>query len=136
MKKIIVALVIAILLAVGASAAVVEVLGGVRDGLAAGIQLESAVARNLTLRGGIEFNTGKQPIIAFLGAKFPLTYIGRMPFALGLGLVGYFGDKSDVGASLTFVFNKFLDINPLFLEVGVDAAGKGRLVAQLGYKVY
>lgn len=118
-------------------AAVPEILGGVRDGLAIGLQLEDGVARNLTLRGGIEFTTGKQPIIAFLGGKIPLTSLGQMPLALGIGFVGYFGsNKTDVGVSLTFIFNRFLDIKPLFLEVGVDVAGQGRLVAQLGYKVY
>jgi hypothetical protein len=118
-------------------AAVPEIIGGIRDGLAVGLQLEAAVARNLTLRGGVEFDTGKQPVIAFLGGKFPLTSIGRMPLSLGLGFVGYFGDRhTDPGFSLTFIFNRFLDLQPLFLEVGVDVAEHGRLVAQLGYKIY
>jgi hypothetical protein len=118
-------------------AATTEIVGGIRDGAALGLQLESAAARNLTVRGGIEFCTGKQPVIAFLGGKIPLTSLGRMPLALGIGFVGYFGsNKTDAGVSLTFIFNRFLEITPLFLEVGVDVAGQGRLVAQLGYKVY
>lgn len=120
-----------------AYAAVVEIVGGIRDGAALGLQMESAAARNLTIRGGIEFDTGKQPIIAFLGGKIPLTSLGRMPLALGLGLVGYFGDnKTEGGVSLTFIFSRFLDITPLFLELGIDVADHGRLVAQLGYKVF
>lgn len=118
-------------------AAVPELLGGVRDGAAIGLQLEDRVARNLSLRGCIEFNSGRQPIIACLGGKFPLTSIGQMSLSLGLGLVGYFGNnKNDFGVSLTFIFNRFLDIKPLFLELGIDAAGPGRLLAQLGYKIF
>jgi len=125
------------LLASSVSAAVPEIVGGVRDGLAIGLQLESSVARNLTIRGGIEFDSGSQPVVAFLGGKIPLTSLGRMPLALGLGLVGYFGNnKNDVGFSLSFIFNRFLDIQPLFLELGVDVAGHGRPLAQFGYKVY
>ena len=137
MKKIlIVGLVFGFL--VGQSGALVtELVGGVRDGLAVGLQLEDAAARNLTLRGGVAFNTGQQPVIGYIGGKFPLTSVGKMPLALGLGLVGYFGnDKSDVGFSLSFIFNRFFDLKPLFFEVGVDAAGKGKLLAQLGYKIY
>jgi len=120
-----------------AYAAVPEIVGGVRDGLAVGLQLEAGVARNLTARGAIEFSSGKQPVIGLLGVKIPLTGIGRMPLGLGLGLVGYFGNsKTDVGFSLTFVLNRMLDIEPLFLEFGVDVAGSGRAVCQLGYKIY
>lgn len=125
-------------LSVGSSfAATPEIVGGIRDGAAIGLQLEDGVARNLTLRGGIEFNSGKQPIVALLGGKIPLTSIGHMPLALGLGLVGYFGNnKTDAGVSLTFIFARFFDIQPLFLELGIDVAGQGRLVAQLGYKIF
>jgi len=137
MKKL--AIVSCLLLVVSsmACAAVPEIVGGIRDGAALGMQLESSVAKNLTLRGGLEFCSGKQPFIAYFGGKIPLTGIGRMPLGLGVGLVGYFGnDKTDLGLSLSFIFSNFLDINPLFLEVGIDAAGSGRLLAQLGYKIY
>ncbi|MFH1387662.1 MAG: hypothetical protein ABIH50_08350 [bacterium] len=135
-RGILVGLLVSVLVG-NAFAAVTEIVGGVRDGAALGIQLESSVAKNLTIRGGIEFDSGKQPFIGFLGLKFPLTSIGRMPLALGLGAVGYFGNnKTEAGVSLSFIFNRFLDINPLFLELGVDAAGTGKLLAQLGYKIY
>lgn len=137
MKKLLV--VSCLLLVVGSAsfAATPEIVGGVRDGLAIGLQLEDSVAKNLTLRGAIEFNTGKQPVILALGGKVPLTSVGRMPLALGLGFVGYFGNnKNDVGFSLTFIFSRFLDVQPLFLELGVDVASTGRPVVQLGYKIY
>lgn len=137
MKKLIIVLICFIAVATASFAAVPEIVGGVRDGLAVGLQLENAVARNLTLRGAIEFDSGKQPVILSLGGKVPLTSIGRMPLALGLGFVGYFGNnKNDVGFSLTFIMSQFLDIQPLFLELGVDVAGSGRPVVQFGYKVY
>jgi hypothetical protein len=137
MKKLVLGMLLVGLLAVSAQAAVTEIVGGARDGLAVGLQLESGIARNLTVRGGLEFNTGAQPIIGSVGVKFPLSSLGRMPLALGLGLVGYFGNNhNEVGLSLTFIFNRFLDIEPLFLEAGIDAVGHGRAVVQLGYKVY
>ncbi|MGB9613769.1 MAG: hypothetical protein ACPL4K_06335, partial [Candidatus Margulisiibacteriota bacterium] len=126
-----------VLMVLPASAAVMEIVGGIRNGAAAGLQLESPVAKNLTIRGAIESNTSNQPIFGLLGLKMPLTSLGRMPLGLGLGFVLYQGEnKSSPGFSLTFIFNRFLDINPLFLELGVDVVGSGRLVAQLGYKVY
>jgi hypothetical protein len=60
-----------------------------------------------------------------------------MPLGLGIGLVGYFGNnKNEVGLSLSFIFGNFLDFKPLFLELGIDAVTRGRLLAQLGYKIY
>jgi len=137
MKRLLVVSCLLLMVSSASLAAVPEIVGGVRDGLAIGLQLESGVAKNLTVRGGIEFNSGKQPVVAFLGGKIPLTSLGRMPLALGLGLVGYFGDNhTDAGFSLSFVFARFLDVEPLFLELGVDVAGHGRPMAQFGYKVY
>jgi hypothetical protein len=137
MKKI--ALVGCLLLLAGSmsQAAVSEIVGGVRDGAALGMQLESSVAKNLTLRGALEFNSGSQPFIALVGVKAPIAGIGRMPLGLGIGLVGYFGNnKNEVGLSLSFIFGNFLDVKPLFLELGIDAVTRGRLLAQLGYKIY
>lgn len=137
MKKILVIGCLLLVVAGASLAAVPEIVGGIRDGAAIGLQLEDGVARNFTLRGAIEFNSGKQPFIALLGGKIPLTSLGTMPLSLGLGFVGYFGNnKNDVGLSLSFIFARLFDIQPLFLELGIDAAGPGRLLAQLGYKIY
>jgi hypothetical protein len=137
MKKLAVVGCLLLVVSSASFAAMPEIVGGIRDGAAIGMQLESGVARNLTLRGGLEFNSGTQPFIAYFGGKIPLTGIGRMPLALGLGLAGYFGNsKTDVGLTLSFIFGNFFDIKPLFLELGIDAVGHGRLLAQLGYKIY
>jgi len=113
------------------------VIGGIRDGLALGIMADEGVGRNVGIRFGLEANTGKKPLILFFGGKFYLVTLERkVPLSLGLGLVGYFGDKSEAGISLSFIFDRIFAINPLFFEVGVDVAGSGRLQAQLGYKIY
>ena len=137
MKKLVIMSCLLLVIGSASFAATPVILGGIRDGLAIGLGLESAIANNLTVRGAIEFNTGSQPIIIALGGKIPLTSIGRMPLSLGIGFAGYFGNNhTDTGLSLTFIFNRFLDVQPLFLEAGIDAAGNGRPVVQLGYKVY
>ena len=138
MKKVMIAAMVLALMAGSSMAAVPSVVGGIRDGLAAGFFMDQGVAKNVALRGGLEFNTGNQPIILAFGGKFHLTYIGRsVPLALGAGFVGYFGNNhSDAGFSLTFIFGNLFDVQPMFFEVGVDAAGPGKLVAQLGYKIY
>ena len=138
MRKFFLVLVLSLMVFGQAGAAQLELIGGIRDGLALGIMAEQNVARNLGLRYGIEANTGKQPIIVFLGGKFYLTDFSRgMPLSLGLGFVGYFGGKTtDPGISISIIINRAFNLNPLFIEAGVDAAGSGRLQLQLGYKVY
>lgn len=114
-----------------------EIIGGVRDGLALGMMAEAPIARNVTLRFGAEANTGKQPIILLFGGKFYLTHVGRRtPMYLGLGIVAYSGDNTDAGVAISLVFNRVFDINPLFIEAGIDVANKARLQLQVGYKIY
>jgi len=135
-----VGLVLAVFMLIGNSVLAMqpEVVGGIRDGLALGMMLEDGIAKNVAIRGGIEANTGKQPLILFFGGKFYLTNIGRkIPLSFGLGFVGYTGNKgTDAGLSVSFIFDRLFEINPLFFEVGVDVAGPGRLQAQVGYKIY
>jgi len=138
MRKLFIALVLTVIIFGQAWAAQLELIGGIRDGLALGIMAEQNAARNLGLRYGIEANTGNQPIIVFLGGKFYLTDFSRgMPLSLGLGFVGYFGGKkTDPGISISIIINRAFNINPLFIEAGVDVAGSGRLQLQVGYKIY
>ena len=138
MKKNILLLVLMFLLAQMASAVQLELIGGIRDGVAFGVMGEQTIARNLGLRYGIEANTGKQPIIAFIGGKFYLTDFRReMPLSLGIGFVDYFGDKGNTpGISISLIINRAFNVKPLFIEAGVDAAGSGKLQLQIGYKVF
>jgi len=139
MKKIFLLMMISLLLGVGVANAVqLELIGGVRDGLAFGVMGEQNIARNLGLRYGIEADTGKQPVVAFIGGKFYLTDFRReMPISLGAGFVSYLGDKkNDFGLSLSLIINRAFNVKPLFIEAGVDVAETGRLQLQIGYKVF
>jgi hypothetical protein len=138
MKKTAVVLSVLVLFAGSVFAMQPEIIGGIRDGLALGIMADAPVARNAGVRFGIEANTGGQPIIAFFGGKFFLTNTGGSPMYFGLGAVAYTGekDKTDVGASLSVIFNRAFNINPLFVEFGIDVADSARVQAQAGYKIY
>ena len=136
MKKIIVVLVFS-LFVINHSAWAMQpaVIGGLRDGLAVGIMADQHAAQNVEIRYGIEACTGKQPIILFVGGRFYLLSIQeRYPLSLGIGAIGYFGEKSNAGVSLSFIFDRVFDIKPLFIETGIDIVGSGRFMLQVGYK--
>ena len=111
------------------------VIGGVRDGLALGIMADQNVKPNVGIRFGAEANTGGNPLILFFGGKFHLQNIsGRYPMALGLGLVGYFGNQnSQAGVSVSLIFDRPFDLDSFFFEGGIDVVGSGRLQLQAGY---
>ena len=137
MKKIIVVSCLLFVVSFSAWAMQPELIGGVRDGLAVGMLAESPISRNITLRFGAEANTGKQPIILLFGGKFYLTHVGRRtPMYLGLAAVAYSGETTDAGIAISLVFNRAFNVDPLFVEAGIDVAGKGRLQLQVGYKIY
>ena len=60
MKKTLLVLFMLLFCAQLATAVQLELVGGIRDGLAFGVMGEQTVARNLGLRYGVEANTGKQ----------------------------------------------------------------------------
>jgi hypothetical protein len=111
------------------------IIGGIRDGLALGLMLESGPADGATLRMGLEANTSNAPGIVFVGGKWPLSNVsGRFPMALSGGLVGYLGNNSSqAGPYISVIFDRFLDVTPLSLEFGVDIVNFGRLQCQLAY---
>jgi hypothetical protein len=110
-------------------------IGGIRDGLALGLMLESGPADGATLRMGLEADTTNAPGIVFVGGKWPLRNINsRFPVSLGGGLVGYLGNNSSqAGPYVSVIFDRFLDLSPLSLEFGIDIVNYGRLQCQLGY---
>lgn len=138
MKKLLSGCLFLVLMFGCAQAAQVSLIGGVRDGLAFGIMADQSVAKNLGLRYGIEANTGRQPIIGFLGGKFYLTSLGRtMPLSLGLGAVVYVGQgKTTPGLALSVIIERAFNLPQLFIETGIDACDQGRFQLQLGYKIY
>ena len=111
------------------------VIGGIRDGAALGLMLESGPYDNAKLRLGFEANTGNTPGILFIGGKWLLTSIySRYPMSISGGLVGYLGDNnSDAGPYISLIFERHLDVTPLFLEVGIDVVRSGKLQFQMGY---
>lgn len=110
------------------------VIGGIRGGVALGIMLESEFVDSAKLRMGFEANTSNSPGLVFIGGKWFLTDVGRrVPMYLGGGVVGYFGNNSAVGPYISLIFERFLDITPMFLEFGIDVVNSGRLQLQAGY---
>lgn len=110
------------------------VIGGIRDGAALGLMLESGYSDSVKLRFGFEASTSNTPGIAFIGGKWFLSEISsRFPMFLSGGLVGYLGNNSEAGPYISLIFERFLDVAPLFLEVGVDIVKSGKLQLQAGY---
>ena len=136
MKKMIVSAV-ALIVLLGSSCFAFQpsIIGGIRDGLALGLMLESGPTDGATLRMGLEADTSNAPGIVFVGGKWPLRDVsGRFPMSLGGGLVGYMGNNSSqAGPYISVIFDRFLDVSPLSLEFGIDIVNYGRLQCQLGY---
>ena len=111
------------------------VIGGIRHGAALGVMFERGTASSATLRLGFEANTSSTPGIVFIGGKWFLNNIrGGFPMFLSGGLVGYLGNNhSAAGPYISLIFERFLDVTPLFLEVGIDVADSGNLQFQMGY---
>ena len=139
MKKVVVVLLGLTMLAGASLAMQPEINGGIRDGLAIGIMADAPIAKNVGIRFGLEANSGKQPIMLFFGGKFFLTNVGSSPMYLGVHGVGYTGgtgNQTSVGFGLSAIFNRAFNVNPMFMEFGIDVAGTARLLAQVGYKIY
>jgi len=110
------------------------VIGGVRDGAALGLMLENRMTNSTSLRLGVEASTSNSPGIVFVGGKWLLANLrSGSPMFLSGGLVGYLGNHSEAGPYISLVFERLLDIDPLFLEVGIDVVNSGNLQFQAGY---
>jgi len=110
------------------------VIGGIRDGLALGLVMESDFSSGAKLRFGFEANTSNTPGIVFVGGKWFLRDMeNRFPMFLSGGLVGYLGDHTEAGPYISIIFERFLDVTPLFFEFGIDVVKSGRLQCQIGY---
>jgi hypothetical protein len=110
------------------------VIGGVRDGVALGLMMESGLSNSATLRLGFEANTSNTPGIIFVGGKWFLRDVNnRFPMFLSGGLVGYLGNDTAAGPYISLIFERVLDVAPLFVEFGIDVVKSGRLQLQAGY---
>ena len=137
MKKIMLAfIVLSVLSCQQAFAFRPEIIGGIRNGLAAGLMAEEPVSQDFSLRFGAEGTTGNEGIVLLAGGKFLMTYLDRSPFSLGVGLVGYIGTTGSIGFSVSGVVDRFLGVRPMFMEAGADfVANSIRLQLQLGYRI-
>jgi hypothetical protein len=110
------------------------VIGGIRDGLALGLMMESGPLDGAKLRLGFEAKTSNEPGIVFVGGKWFLNHVNhRVPMFVSGGLVGYLGNNAKVGPYISLIFERFIDVMPLFLEVGIDVVDHGSLQFQIGY---
>lgn len=112
-----------------------SVIGGVRDGAALGIVLEHGLTNRAAVRLGLEVNTSDSHGIFFLGGKWLVADVnnGRYPMYISGGIIGSLGNTSEIGPYVSLIFERFLDITPLYFEVGVDSIKTGRLQFQAGY---
>jgi len=136
MRKTTISVVAFIILLLGSSclASQYAIIGGIRNGVALGIMGENNLSQSAGLRFGFEADTSNTPGIVFIGGKWFLSDISnRFPMFLSGGLVGYLGNNSDAGPYISVIFERFLDVTPLFLEFGIDVVRSGRLQFQAGY---
>jgi hypothetical protein len=137
MRKLLLVSVSVMLLASSVLAFQPAIEGGYRDGMAIGLIGKSPVARNVALQIGVEATSGKQPLVGFLGGKFYLSNMGRMPLSFGLAGVAYSGDAgSEFGVGLSAILDRAFGVRPMFVEFGVDVVGEARAQLQVGYRLY
>lgn len=120
----------------------VSIVGGLRDGLAFGIEDRETLFNDLNWVGnyGVAASTGEDyslygdnPFILFAGIKKKTGQLGFSPVFLGAGLFAYCGTTTDPGISLSARFENIFNKKQLFLEVGVDMLRKfARLQLQVG----
>lgn len=137
MKKIFLVSALIMLLSGNAFAYQASILLGARNnGLGGGFNIEFGRYWNSNLRLGVEATSGKNPVLAYFGAKSIITGSSSpMPIYLAGGLVGTFGDKSQLGISLSFVLDRLFGARPVYAELGIDFLDTAKLQAQLGFKL-
>ena len=116
-------------------------IGGVRDGLGMGIETSNKFSDYVTGRFGVEGTTGEDqdltgdnPFLVFVGLKMPLAASQDSPVSWGLGLIGNYGNRTELGEYISVIFDKFYR-DAYFLETGLDWFGDhGHLEAQVGYR--
>jgi len=145
MKKFALAAVIVLIFTQSAWAWHTAIIGGVRDGLALGLQVtDHLLGDNLMGRfilagstGTDSALTGENPLQLALGLKARLYkdiwataggiyYSGSSPYASGV---------SELGLSLSFLYEDAFDIDPLFFEAGADLMpDHSHIVFMAGYR--
>jgi hypothetical protein len=122
-----------------------SIIGGMRDGLALGMKVEEISLGSVSLNFDVQATSGEDlsfagdnPFVLSGAAKFDFAEIGprKIPTSLELGLVGYFGNRTEQGTYLAMIFDKIYGVDPLSLEMGFDYFGDhGHVTLQLGYDI-
>lgn len=122
-------------------------IGGVRDGFALGLQVSDHLGSERLLgrfilagsTGSDAALTGENPLQLALGVKYNLYrdlwgsvggiyYSGSSPYVSGV---------SQLGLSLSFIYEDAFDIDPLFFEAGADLMpDHARIVFLGGYRFF
>jgi hypothetical protein len=143
MKKTILVLSILIFTVNSSWAIQTAIIGGLRSGMALGMKVEAPWLENTSARFEVEGSTGEDmsfggdnPLVIFGGIKYKLAgLIPELAVSLGAGIVGYSGNNSSLGPSLSLIFDNAFGMDSLFVEAGVDFMSSPKLQLQFGYRV-
>ena len=136
MNKIFALLIISLLLSGSSHALQTSVLFGARNnGLAGGVNIDFGRFWASHLRLGLEGTTGKNPGLVYFGARSMITGTTSMPIYLAGGLVGTFGEKSQLGLTISCIVDRLFGARPIVGEIGIDFLETAKLQAQLGFKL-
>jgi hypothetical protein len=121
------------------------IIGGLRSGLAFGLTGDHHLTDRSWGRFGVEGTTGEDmaftgdnPLLLFGDLRYYLLDVGprQVPTSLGLGVVGNFGNRTEIGTCFSVMFEQIYGIEQLCLELGLDYYGDhGHVTAQLGSRI-
>lgn len=144
MKKALLILVSLLLAAQASLASHTSMIGGLRDGLALGLLVEEHLNHDLMYRYSVEASTGEDtsfqgdnPFVLSGGGRLRLGKFGTSPVWGALGVTGNFGNNTEIGLTLSLIFEKINDQDPLFLEAGLDwfnDPSHAHAQVQIGYR--
>jgi hypothetical protein len=117
-------------------------IGGARGGMGLGMETSYKFSDRLTGRFGAEGTTGEDlvvagdnPFLIYAGLKMPLATVKDEPIFWGLGFIGNYGKRTEVGEYFSVIFDKLNNNDAYFLETGLDWFGDhGHLEAQVGFR--
>jgi hypothetical protein len=142
MKKIL-TLLLFLFLAGSVWAAHSSIIGGFRNGLAFGLQVEQKFTDRWEGNFAMETTTGldmgilgDNPFILFGGLKYYLGSLTKSPASLCFGVIGDYGNRTTYGTYASLTIENLYNDPALFLDLGADFySGRTNGVVQLGYRL-
>ncbi|MFA5114192.1 MAG: hypothetical protein WC529_07860 [Candidatus Margulisiibacteriota bacterium] len=143
MKRTIVSALLLLALCGSAFANHTSIIGGFRDGLAFGIQVEQKLVGKWEGNFAMETTTGEDmtfvgdnPFTLFAGLKYELGQLALSPAFLCFGAIGNYGINTEYGGYASLTFENIYQNPALYLDLGMDMfSGHGHAFAQLGYRL-